>query len=239
MVSKIIVMIGSPGAGKGTQARLLSEKYGYPQISTGDILREMARADTPLGRELKETLASGKLVSDEILAQVILTKTSGRDCETGYILDGYPRTLNQAHQLEELAQRQRSKILLVWVVVPEESLFKRMTGRRICTKCGEIYNIYFRPPQREGFCDLDGAPLIQRSDDTPETVSRRFEEYKALTAPLIDYYRQSGRLVEVNGDRSVDEVFEQLRLVIESLDDNQQPVILNGSSAREEIDGYS
>src|SRR5262245_14920744 len=180
-MSKIIVMIGAPGAGKGTQARLLSEKFGYPQISTGDILREMARADTPLGKEIKETLASGKLVSDQILAEVILNRTSREDCKDGFILDGYPRTLEQANMLEKLAASQEKEILLVHVVVDGDLLFKRMTGRRVCTKCGEIYNIYSRPPKREGYCDFDGAPLIQRSDDLPETVSRRFEAYRVAT----------------------------------------------------------
>jgi adenylate kinase len=213
-MSKIIVMIGAPGAGKGTQARLLSEKFAYPQISTGDILREMARADTPLGKEIKETLASGKLVSDQILAEVILTRTSREDCKDGFILDGYPRTLEQARMLEELAASQGNEILLVHVVVDEDLLFKRMTGRRVCTKCGEIYNIYSRPPKREGYCDLDGAPLIQRSDDLPETVSRRFEAYRDATAPLIDYYREGGRLIEVDGDRPVEQVFKQLSEII-------------------------
>jgi adenylate kinase len=214
-MSKIIVIIGAPGAGKGTQSRLLSEKYGYPQISTGDILREMARADTPLGRKIKETMVAGQLVSDDILAEVILARTSQPDCENGYILDGYPRTLNQAHLLEELARKQRKQVYLVRVIVSEEVLFKRLTGRRTCSKCGEIYNVYLRPPKAEGVCDLDGAPLTQRSDDNPESVSRRFEEYRQSTAPLIDYYRQSGRLIEVDGELPVEEVFEKLRAVID------------------------
>jgi adenylate kinase len=213
-MSKIIVMIGAPGAGKGTQARLLSERYGYPQISTGDILREMAQADTPLGKEIKETLASGKLVSDQILAEVILKRTSREDCRNGFILDGYPRTLEQARNLEDLAASQKKEVLLVRVGVQEELLFKRMTGRRICTKCGEIYNIYSRPPRRDGYCDLDGAPLMQRSDDEPETVSRRFEAYRVATAPLVDYYRESGRLIEIDGDRPVEKVFEQLSNIV-------------------------
>ena len=155
-------MIGPPGAGKGTQARLLSERYNYPQISTGDILREMAQADTPLGREIKATLASGKLVGDEIVAKVILERTSLPDCKDGYILDGYPRTISQAHLLEELAEKQEKDILLVRVVVHEESLIKRLTGRWTCPKCGEIYNVNFKPPKIAGICDLDGEQLKQR-----------------------------------------------------------------------------
>lgn len=214
-MSKIIVMIGAPGAGKGTQSRLLSEKYGYPQISTGDILREMAQAATPLGQKIKETMASGRLVSDEVLAEVILTRTSRPDCESGYILDGFPRTLNQAHLLEELARKQRKNVLFVRIVVDEESLFKRLTGRRTCMKCGEIYNLHFRPPKVEAVCDLDGAPLAQRNDDHPESVNKRLEEFRRSTAPLIDYYWQSGRLVEIDGERPVQAVFEKLCEVID------------------------
>ncbi len=210
-------MIGPPGAGKGTQARLLSEKYGYPQISTGDILREMAQADTELGKEIKKTLAAGKLVSDEILAQVILTRTSQSDCENGYILDGYPRTINQANLLEDLSEKQGKDVFLVRVITPEEVLFKRLTGRRTCPTCGEIYNIYFRPPRLAGVCDLDGEPLKQRSDDNPDSVTRRFEEYKTSTAPLIEYYRRSGRLIEIEGEGLVSEVFGKLCRVIEGV----------------------
>jgi adenylate kinase len=218
-MSKIIVIIGAPGAGKGTQSRLLSEKYGYPQISTGDILREMARADTPLGRKIKETMASGQLVSDEILAEVIQTRTSQPDCSNGYILDGYPRTLDQARLLEELASKQGMQIRLARIIVSEEVLFKRLTGRRACPVCGELYNIYFRPPKVDDVCDLDGASLTRRTDDQPEAVGRRFEEYKRSTAPLIDYYRQSGRLIELDGELAVNEVFEKLWGAIDGAND--------------------
>jgi adenylate kinase len=216
-MSRIIVMIGPPGAGKGTQARLLSEKYGYPQISTGDILREMAQADTALGQEIKTTLASGKLVSNEILAKVILTRTSQPDCENGYILDGYPRTINQANLLEDLSEKQGKDVFLVRVIIHEDVLFKRLTGRQTCPKCGEIYNAYFRPPKQAGICDVDGEQLKQRSDDNPESVTRRFAEYKTSTAPLIEYYRQSGRLIEIDGEGPVSEVFEKLCTVIEGV----------------------
>lgn len=216
-MSRIIVMIGPPGAGKGTQSRLLSERYNYPQISTGDILRQMAQADTLLGQEIKATLSSGKLVSDEILAEVILTRTSLPDCQEGYILDGYPRTINQAHLLEELAEKQGKDVFLVRVTVHEESLIKRLTGRWTCRKCGEIYNTNFRSPKQAGICDLDGESLTQRSDDNLESVTRRFAEYKASTAPLIDYYRQSGRLIEIDGEGQVKEVFEKLCSVIENV----------------------
>ncbi len=215
MSSKIIVIIGAPGAGKGTQARLLSEKYGYPQISTGDILRAMAKSDSEQGRKLRAILDAGKLVGDDILAELIQTRTAQDDCREGYILDGFPRTLNQARTLEDLAARQQKEILLVRVVVNEDILFKRLTGRWSCPTCGEIFNIYFRPPKKEGLCDREGSPLIQRKDDNPESVNRRFEEYWA-TATMIDYYKQSGRLIEVNGDSPVGEVFDKLCSVIEA-----------------------
>ena len=214
-MSKILVIIGAPGAGKGTQARKLSEKYGYPQISTGDILRAMAEADTPQGRRLREIMTAGKLVGDDILADLIQARTSQGDCKTGYIFDGFPRTLNQAYTLDELARRQRKQILLIRIVVNEDVLFKRLTGRWSCPKCGEIYNIYFRPAKREGLCDLDGEPLLQRNDDKPEAVTRRFEEYWA-TAAMIDYYKRSGRLIEVDGDSPVDVVFDKLCAVIDA-----------------------
>jgi adenylate kinase len=206
----IIVIMGAPGAGKGTQSRLLSEQFGYPQISTGDILREMSQADTPLGRELKGILASGNLVSDQVLADVILERTSRPDCAEGYILDGYPRTLNQAELLEALAKKQGHSILLVRVTVHKDTLIKRLTGRRLCPQCGEIYNVYFKPPQREGFCDLDGAPLTQRSDDNEDKVGTRLQAYIESTTPLFDYYGQTGRLLVIDGERPVEEIFQEL-----------------------------
>src|SRR5262249_8509596 len=214
-MSKIIVIIGAPGAGKGTQSRLLSEKYGYPQISTGDILREMARADTPLGRKIKETMAAGRLVGDEILAEVIRTRTSQPDCNNGYILDGYPRTLDQARLLEELATKQGKKKIFVRIVVSEEELVMRLTSRLVCDRCGRSYNLVSSPTKIEGVCDLDGAPLTQRSDDNLESLSKRFEEYRKSTAPLIDYYRESGRLIELNGELPESEVFEKLCAAID------------------------
>ncbi len=209
-MGKIIVIMGAPGAGKGTQARLLSEKFGYPQISTGDILREMSQAGTPLGRELKEILASGRLVSDEVLAEVILERTSRPDCAEGYILDGFPRTLKQAQLLDELAKRQGHDVLLVRVAVPESTLMKRLTGRRLCPKCGEIYNVYFKPPKQEGLCDLEGAKLTQREDDNEEKVGTRLQAYRESTAPLFDYYGQRGRMLVIDGERQVEEIFGEL-----------------------------
>jgi adenylate kinase len=214
-MEKIVVMIGPPGVGKGTQARLLAEHYHIPQISTGDILREMARLETKLGLQIKAMMVTGQLVSDEILASVIQTRTTQPDCSGGYILDGYPRTPSQARTLEKLARGQNKEIRLVSIAVSRDALIKRLTGRRTCSKCGEIYNLYFRPPQREGICDLCSGTLMQRADDNEETVSKRLTAYEEMTAPLIEYFRESGRLVSVDGEREVNEVFAEICTALE------------------------
>ena len=215
-MQKIVVMIGPPGVGKGTQSRLLAEQYHIPQISTGDILREMARYETKLGLEIKGMQASGQLVSDEILSSVIQMRTSQPDCQHGYILDGYPRTSSQARTLEKLARGQGKEIRLVSITVSRDGLLKRLTGRRTCTKCNEIYNLYFRPPQQSDVCDLCGGALMHRADDNEETVSRRLVAYEQMTAPLIEYFGESGRLVNVNGERAVAEVFAEICTALES-----------------------
>jgi adenylate kinase len=207
---KIVVMIGPPGVGKGTQSRLLAEHFSFPQISTGDILREMARMETRLGLQIKAAQAAGQLVSDEVLAGVILTRTTQPDCRHGYILDGYPRTLVQARMLEKLARGQGKEVCLVSIVLPREALMRRLTGRRTCSGCGEIYNIYLRPPKQDGVCDACGSTLTHRADDNAETVGARLAAYEVATAPLIEYYKESGRLIEVDGDRDVREVFAEI-----------------------------
>ncbi len=194
-MDKIIVLIGAPGAGKGTQARLLQERRGIPQISTGDMFREMKSADTPLAREVQDIMASGKLISDEITYKIVRERTSRPDTAGTYVLDGYPRTAVQAEQLEELAKEQGKEIQAVEVDVPRDELLKRLTGRRSCPVCGEIYNIYSKPPKREGFCDEHtDVTLDHRADDSEEKVSVRLATYDELTKPLLDYYEKSGRL---------------------------------------------
>jgi adenylate kinase len=207
---KIVVMIGPPGVGKGTQSRLLAEHFSFPQISTGDILREMGRMETRLGLQIKAAQSAGQLVSDEVLAGVILTRTTQPDCRNGYILDGYPRTLVQARMLEKLARGQGKEVCLVSIVLPREALMRRLTGRRTCSGCGEIYNIYLRPPKQDGRCDGCGSTLTHRADDNAETVGARLAAYEVATAPLIEYYKESGRLIEVDGDRDVQEVFAEI-----------------------------
>jgi len=190
-MAKIIVLIGAPGAGKGTQARLLQERLGIPQISTGDMFREMKTLDTPLAREVQEIMASGKLISDDITYKIVQDRTSREDCRNGYILDGYPRTAVQAAQLEDLAKEQGFDIQAIEVDVPRDELMKRLTGRRSCSVCGEIYNIYSK-----------------------ESVSTRLATYDEQTKPLLDYYENSGRLGKVDGTGELEQIYTQLSKLV-------------------------
>lgn len=210
-MGKILVIIGAPGAGKGTQARLLEERRGIPQISTGDMFREMKNADTPLAREVQEIMASGKLINDELTYKIVKERTSREDCSNDYILDGYPRTSVQAEQLEELADEQGKTIHAILVNVPLDDLEKRMTGRRSCPVCGEIYNIYFKSPKVDGFCDEHpGTQLIHRSDDNEEKVKVRLATYEEQTKPLLEYYEKSGRLQTIDGTGEPEEIYKAL-----------------------------
>lgn len=214
-MNKIIVLIGAPGAGKGTQARLLQERKGLPQISTGDMFREMKTLDTPLAREVQEIMASGKLISDDVTYKIVRDRTSRDDCKDGYILDGYPRTAVQAEQLEELAKEQGKEIVAIEVDVSRDELMKRLTGRRSCPVCGEIYNIFSKPPKSDNVCDLHpDAQLNHRADDNEESVATRLATYDEQTAPLIAYYEGSGRLKKVDGSREVGEIYGQLEKLV-------------------------
>ena len=214
-MSKIIVLIGAPGAGKGTQARLLQERRGIPQISTGDIFREMKNAATPLAQEIREILASGNLVSDELTYRVVKDRVSRADCSGIYILDGYPRTPVQAAQLEELAKEQNREIHAIEIDVPREELMKRLTGRRNCPVCSEIYNIYTKPPKNDNVCDFHPDTLLNhRADDYEETVKTRLATYDELTKPLLDYYEQTERLQKVNGLGLLEEIYREIDILI-------------------------
>lgn len=210
-MDKIVVLIGAPGAGKGTQARLLDERRGIPQISTGDMFREMKRADTPLAREVQAIMASGNLISDDITYQIVRERTSKPDTQGTYVLDGYPRTAVQAEQLEELAKEQGKAIQAIEVDVPKEELLRRLTGRRSCPVCGEIYNIYSRPPKVDGVCDdHPDAELDHRADDNEASVTTRLDTYQVNTQPLIEYYERSGRLTKVDGTGNVEQIYEEI-----------------------------
>ena len=216
-MKKIIVLIGAPGAGKGTQARLLQERLGIPQISTGDMFREMKKVDTPLAREVQEVMASGRLISDELTYQIVRDRTSREDTADTYVLDGYPRTAVQAEQLENLAGEQGKEIQAILIDVPMDDLMRRMTGRRSCPVCGEIYNVFFKPPENENVCDLHPDVQLQhREDDRQEKVVVRLGTYEQQTKPLIDFYERSGRLKRIDGTGSVESIFTQLEKAVRS-----------------------
>lgn len=210
-MSKIIVLIGAPGAGKGTQARLLQERRSIPQISTGDLFRAMKNADTPLARDVQEVMRSGKLVSDEMTFEVVRERATRDDITGTYVLDGYPRTAVQAAQLEVLAKEQAREILAIEVAVRMDELMKRLTGRRSCPVCGEIYNVYSRPPKIDGRCDEHpDATLDHRADDNEESVKARLDTYVENTQPLIQYYADSGRLSTIDGTGEVEQIYSEL-----------------------------
>ncbi|MFN2533152.1 MAG: adenylate kinase [Pyrinomonadaceae bacterium] len=214
-MSKIIVLMGPPGSGKGTQARLLHERLKLPQISTGDIFRAMKDADTPLAEELRQIMTSGSLVPDDLTTRLVRERTERDDCQNGYILDGFPRTPAQARSLEILAAEQNKGITAILIDVPYELLTKRMTGRRNCPVCGEIYNIYFRPPRNDNRCDVHhGVLLVQRADDNVETVQARLATYEEQTRPLIDYYRQTKLLRIVDGTREPETIYSEIEGII-------------------------
>ena len=214
-MSKIIVLMGAPGAGKGTQARLLQQRLGLPQISTGDMFRALAEAKTPLAEEVRVIQQAGELIPDELVVRVVEDRTAREDCRKGYILDGFPRTAAQAQMLEELAARQRKKLSAILIDVLRELLEKRMTGRRICPICKEIYNIYFRPPKVEGRCDVHPEAILeQRADDTVENVRVRLETYEHKTAPLLDYYQRTRRLHRVDGTQSPEEIYADIERIL-------------------------
>jgi adenylate kinase len=214
-MSKIIVLMGAPGAGKGTQARLLQERLGLPQISTGDMFRALLKTETPLARELRPILSAGTLVPDELTIRVVRERTAQPDCREGYILDGFPRTPAQAEMLEGLAAEQGHTLGAVLVDVPFDILERRVTGRRSCPVCGEIYNVYFKPPARDEVCDLHpDARLGRRADDNAETIKARLATYERDTRPLLDYYERTGRLRRVDGDRDSEATYADIEKAV-------------------------
>ena len=210
-----IVMLGAPGAGKGTQAKKIAESYGVPHISTGDIFRANIKNDTELGRKAKVYMDKGELVPDELVVDLIMDRFADPDCSNGYVLDGYPRTIPQAEALDNaLKANSESLDYAVNVDVPDEDIISRMSGRRACLKCGATYHISFNPPSEEGVCDICGETLVQRDDDKEETVRNRLEVYHEQTEPLEKYYAEAGLLHNVDGTKSMDEVFDSIKAVI-------------------------
>lgn len=207
-----ILLLGAPGAGKGTQAKILMADWSIPQISTGDLLREMrkdpVKSVTPLGKQIRQVMDAGQLVSNDLVQEMVLERLKQTDTARGYVLDGFPRTLPQALWLDEQLSHQSGTlpVIAVNVQVSYTKLLHRLTGRRNCPTCGRIYNIYSHPPQNDTVCDVDGTPLVQRPDDLESVACERLRMHEALTAPVVAHYREMGRFAEVNGELPVEEV---------------------------------
>ena len=211
-----IIMLGAPGAGKGTQARLISDKYLIPQISTGDIFRANIRDNTELGKRAKSYMDKGLLVPDQVTCDLVVDRISKDDCKNGYILDGFPRTIPQAQALTKALESQGEKIdYAIDVEVPDDNIVLRMSGRRACPKCGATFHIHYKKPLKEGICDTCGSDLIQREDDHEQTVQKRLDVYHSQTQPLIQYYREKGILHTVDGTREMNTVFEEICSILE------------------------
>ena len=211
-----IIMLGAPGAGKGTQAKRIAEKYGIPHISTGDIFRANIKNQTELGRKAKAYMDQGALVPDELTLELIMDRFTNDDCKNGYVLDGFPRTIPQAEALTKaLADKQDAVDFAVNVDVPDEAIVSRMSGRRACLACGGTYHIKFNPTKTEGICDACGGELVLREDDKPETVQKRLNVYHEQTQPLIEYYQNQNILKEVDGTLPMEEVFQAIIAILE------------------------
>ena len=214
-----LVLLGAPGSGKGTQARRLVVDCGIPQVSTGDLLRDAVASGSGLGARAQAAMAAGELVSDEIVLGIIRERLSQADAGHGFILDGYPRNTSQAEALSKLLMEIGKPLdAAVLLAVDFDLLFKRLTGRRTCDKCGHVYNIYTSPASAGALCDKCGGSLVQRADDNEETISTRLEVYQSQTSPVIDFYREQGLLLEVDAGGNIDEVYENLRSALGSGD---------------------
>ena len=210
-----IIMLGAPGAGKGTQAKMIADKYGVPHISTGDIFRANIKNGTELGMEAKKYMDQGLLVPDELTVRILLDRVAQDDCKNGYVLDGFPRTIPQAEVLDsELTKLGDHIDYAINVDVPDENIVKRMSGRRACLTCGATYHIEHEPPKKEGICDVCGSELVLRDDDKPETVKNRLNVYHEQTQPLIDFYTEKGVLKTVDGTVPMEEVFAAITAIL-------------------------
>lgn len=210
-----IIMLGAPGAGKGTQAKKIAEKYQIPHISTGDIFRFNIKEGTELGRKAKEYMDQGALVPDELTIGMLMDRIQKDDCENGYVLDGFPRTIPQAESLKKaLSDRGQKVDFAINVDVPDEKIIDRMAGRRACLACGATYHIVYNPSRIPDVCDVCGAGLILRDDDKPETVKKRLSVYHDQTQPLIDYYKEAGVLVDIDGTQELNKVFSDIASVL-------------------------
>lgn len=210
-----LVLIGCPGAGKGTQAKMLSKKYDIAHISTGDLLREQIKKGTELGKKVSEIINAGGLVSDDIVSAMLAERIKADDCKKGYILDGYPRNVSQAEGLDSIVG---SLDKVICFDVDDETIVDRMSGRRSCPKCGKMYHLKYNPPKSEGVCDDCGETLIQRADDNEETVLNRLEVYHETTAPVIDFYENKGILMRTNGVGDINDIFNNVTKALEGIE---------------------
>ena len=210
-----IIMLGAPGAGKGTQAKQIADKYGVPHISTGDIFRANIKNGTELGKKAKEYMDQGLLVPDELTCDLVMDRIGQEDCKDGFILDGFPRTIPQAKALTEALEKIGQKMdYAINVDVPDENIVNRMSGRRACLNCGATYHVVSIPTKVEGICDRCGSPVVLRDDDKPETVQKRLSVYHEQTQPLIDYYKEQGILKTVDGTQPMQEVFSDIAAIL-------------------------
>lgn len=206
-----IIMLGAPGAGKGTQAKKLAGKYGIPHISTGDIFRENIKQETELGKQAKAYMDQGLLVPDELVVDLVVERLKQKDCSNGFILDGFPRTILQAQSLDEALDKRNEGInFAIDIEVPDENIVRRMSGRRACPDCGATYHLVHMPTKTEGICDVCGARIVQRDDDKPDTVAKRLLVYHEQTQPLIEYYQSRQLLAEIDGTIGIEEVFNRI-----------------------------
>lgn len=211
MKVQALIFLGAPGAGKGTQAREVSREFGVPQISTGDLLRDAVEKQTALGQAAKARMEAGELIPDEIVTAMVDMRIDEADCKKGFLLDGFPRTLAQAESANRIFHaKNRGNPLVVDIQVDEALLLKRLTGRRTCATCGEIYNVHFTPPKKEKVCDKDGGQLHHRADDNEETIRQRLVAYENQTSPLVDYYRKKGMLHVVDGSKDPEDISRNL-----------------------------
>lgn len=214
-MATFLVLLGPPGAGKGTQAKRLASELGIPQVSTGDLFREHLKKQTVLGQKANKYIKKGELVPDDVTVGMVRDRLSRPDCEEGAILDGFPRTVPQAEALDEILDELGEDLTGVFCIdISEQELLRRLTGRRVCRESGHIFHVEFNPPEEPGVCDYDGSELYQREDDKEETVKERIRVYQEQTAPLCDYYGKRGKLVDVDGEQSIEAVTEALLTAI-------------------------